>query len=72
MGEQIYRLADRSKFKSKTLRIRQFKVGDRVVENVLGSIADVNGSLLLGQSFLKHFIYTIDETRPGKLVLVPR
>jgi len=27
---------------------------------------------LLGQSFLKRFVYTIDESRPGKLVLVRR
>jgi predicted aspartyl protease len=27
---------------------------------------------LLGQTFLKHFAYTIDERRPEKLVLVPR
>ncbi len=55
VGEQIYRLADGSRIKSKTFRIRQLKVGDRVVENVLGSVADVNGSLLLGQSFLSRF-----------------
>jgi hypothetical protein len=27
---------------------------------------------LLGQSFLKRFVYTVDESRPGKLMLVPR
>ena len=46
VGEQIYRLADGSRIKSKTFRIRHLKVGDRVVENVLGSVADVQGSLL--------------------------
>ena len=55
VGEQTYRLADGSRIKSKTFRIRQLKVGDRVMENVLGSVADVKGSLLLGQSFLSRF-----------------
>jgi len=27
---------------------------------------------LLGQSFLKRFVYTVDESRPGKLILVAR
>ena len=55
MGDQTYRLADGTTVKSKTFRIRQIKVGDRIIQNVRGSIADVNGSLLLGQSFLSRF-----------------
>jgi gag-polyprotein putative aspartyl protease/MORN repeat len=69
VGEQIYRLADGSRIKSKTFRIRQLKVGDRVVENVLGSIADVNGSLLLGQSFLSRFKKVSFDYGQGVLVL---
>jgi hypothetical protein len=63
-GEQTYVLADGSKVKSKTFRIRSLKVGDRVLENVLGSVSSVNGSLLLGQSFLGRFkSWSIDNTK---------
>jgi predicted aspartyl protease len=50
--------------KSKTFRIRSLKVGDRVLENVLGSVSSMNGSLLLGQSFLGRFkSWSIDNSR---------
>ena len=55
LGERTYRLADGSTVPSQTFRIRVLKVGDREIENVMGSVADVKGSLLLGQSFLKQF-----------------
>ena len=55
LGAQNYVLADGSTVPSQTFRIRTLKVGNRVVENVIGSIADVSGSLLLGQSFLSRF-----------------
>ena len=44
-GEQSYVLADGSRVKTKTFRIRSLKVGDKVVENVLGSVAGIDGSL---------------------------
>ena len=63
-GEQTYVLADGSKVKSKTFRIRSLKVGDRVLENVTGSVASTKGSLLLGQSFLGRFkSWSIDNTK---------
>lgn len=55
LGSQMYRLADGSTVPSQTFYIRTLKVGDRVVENVVGSVAGVEGSLLLGQSFLSRF-----------------
>jgi hypothetical protein len=55
VGEQTYVLADGSKTKSKTFRIRNLSVGDQIVNNVIGSIADINGGLLLGQTFLSRF-----------------
>ena len=55
VGEQTYRLADGSTVKSRTFRIRHLQVGSRTIENVLGSVANVEGSLLLGQSFLSRF-----------------
>jgi clan AA aspartic protease (TIGR02281 family) len=68
IDEQTYTLADGSKLKSHTFRIRSLKVGDRVLENVTGSVAPAKGSLLLGQSFLGRFkSWSIDN---GKHVLV--
>ena len=69
LGEQTYVLADGSRVKSKTFRIRSLKVGDKVVENVLGSVADVKGSLLLGQSFLSRFKKVSFDYSQGTLVL---
>ena len=55
LGTQIYQMADGSTVPSKTFRIRSLKVGDKVIENVTGSMANVEGSFLLGQSFLSRF-----------------
>jgi hypothetical protein len=60
IGTEKYGLADGSTVESRTFIIRSLKVGDRTVTDVRASIADVNGPLLLGQSFLKRFI-----TRPA-------
>jgi predicted aspartyl protease/peptidoglycan hydrolase-like protein with peptidoglycan-binding domain len=63
-GTQTYVLADGSAVPSQTFRIRSLKVGDKVIENVAGSVASVKGSLLLGQSFLTHFSsWSIDNNR---------
>ena len=55
IGTQNYRLADGSIVPSATFRIRALKIGSREVPNVTGSVAPVNGALLLGQSFLSRF-----------------
>jgi clan AA aspartic protease (TIGR02281 family) len=55
IGQKTYELADGSTMPSQTFRLRSVKVGDKVVENVLASMAPVKGSLLLGQSFLSRF-----------------
>jgi len=69
MGSQTYQLADGSTVPSETFHIRYLKVGDRVIENVTGSVAEVEGSLLLGQSFLTRFkSWSIDNER-GVLIL---
>jgi clan AA aspartic protease (TIGR02281 family) len=71
IGEQTYILADGSKSQSPTFMIRSLRVGDVVLENVKGSIAPSQGSLLLGQSFLKRFkSWSIDNTEQ-KLLLEP-
>ncbi|TSA43924.1 hypothetical protein D4R49_01485 [bacterium] len=55
LGKKTYVLADGSKLPSQTFRIRSMKVGDRVIEKLTGSVAPLQGSLLLGQSFLSRF-----------------
>ena len=67
-GAKTYVLANGSQIPSQTLRIRSLKVGDVVLNNVLGSVAPPDGSLLLGQSFLSRLkSWSIDNAR---LVLV--
>jgi clan AA aspartic protease (TIGR02281 family) len=64
LGKKTYRLADGSTVPSQTFRIKSLKVGDKVLENVTGSIASVEGSLLLGQSFLSRLkSWSIDNQR---------
>jgi len=64
LGTKTYTLADGSTIPSTTFRIRTLTVGDRVIENVVGSMSGVEGSLLLGQSFLSRFrSWSIDNQR---------
>jgi predicted aspartyl protease len=64
LDKQTYRLADGSTFPSQRFVIRTLKIGDKTLENVVGSIAPVAGSLLLGQSFLRRFkSWSIDNQR---------
>ncbi len=55
LDKQIYTLADGSTTPSQRFVIRSLRVGNKTLENVVGSIAPVKGSLLLGQSFLGRF-----------------
>jgi hypothetical protein len=55
LGTQTYVLADGSKVPSQQFRIRSLKVGNKTVENVVASIASVEATILLGQSFLRKF-----------------
>jgi clan AA aspartic protease (TIGR02281 family) len=64
LGERTYELADGSKLPSQIFHIKSLKVGDKTIENVVGSIAPVKGKLLLGQSFLRRFnSWSIDNQR---------
>lgn len=64
IGARTYTLADGSTTSSATFRIRSLKLGDTVLENVTGSIADAKGTMLLGLSFLDRFkSVTIDNTK---------
>ena len=55
IGQRTYVLADGSKSQSATFTIRSLKIGSVVIENVRANVAPTQGSLLLGQSFLKRF-----------------
>ena len=55
LDKQTYQLADGSTIPSQRFVIRTLKIGDKTLENVVGGIAPVAGSLLLGQSFLSRF-----------------
>jgi hypothetical protein len=55
LGTQTYVLADGSKVPSQQFRIRSLKVGNKTIEYVVASIASVNATILLGQSFLSKF-----------------
>jgi clan AA aspartic protease (TIGR02281 family) len=69
LGKQAYTLADGSTVPSQRFVIRSLKVGDRLLENVTGSIAPVAGSLLLGQSFLSRFkSWSIDNQRQALIL----
>ncbi|HEV3176149.1 MAG TPA: retroviral-like aspartic protease family protein [Stellaceae bacterium] len=62
-GRKTYSLADGSLVPSDTFIIRSLRVGDKIVENVRGSITSGKGDLLLGQSFLQRFkSWTIDNS----------
>jgi clan AA aspartic protease (TIGR02281 family) len=72
IGEQTYVLADGSKSQSVTFTIRSLKVGDKVVENVRASVASVQGTLLLGQSFLERFKSWSLDNNKHELLLEPQ
>lgn len=55
IGKRSYRLADGSMVPSMTFRIRSLQVGNRTINDVVGSVAPIQGELLLGQSFLGRF-----------------
>jgi uncharacterized protein len=69
LEEKTYVLADGSKIPSQTFRIRSLKVGNKVLENVTGSVTAVRGSLLLGQSFLGRFkSWSIDNAKHALVI----
>ena len=63
IGEQTYVLADGSTHKTYRFTIRSLRVGDIVIGNVTGGVAPMQGSLLLGLSFLERLkSWSIDST----------
>jgi clan AA aspartic protease (TIGR02281 family) len=69
IGTEKYGLADGSTVESRTFIIRSLKVGDRTVTDVRASISDLDGPLLLGQSFLKRFKSWSQDNSAHELIL---
>ncbi len=69
LDSQTYVLADGSRSIAERFRIRSLTVGNIVLENVVGSIADAKGGLLLGQSFLGRFDSWAIDNKTHALVL---
>ncbi len=71
IGDKTYRLADGSTVPSTTFRIRSLAIGNVEIKDVTALIAPLEGSLLLGQSFLSRFkSWSIDNAKQA-LVLEP-
>ena len=63
-GSTVYELADGTTLPSLNFTIRLLKVGNTYLSNVMGSVAPVKSTPLLGQSFLSRFrSWSIDNRR---------
>lgn len=64
VGSQTFVLADGSEIPSPEFKIRSLRVGNVVLHDVVASITGANGSLLLGQTFLRQLrSWSIDNNR---------
>ena len=63
-GTKVYVLADGSRVRSKSVVLREVRVGGQAVQNVSASIAPARSPPLLGQSFLAKFpAWTLDNQK---------
>jgi predicted aspartyl protease len=70
IGTKTYVLADGSKLPSEAFTVHELRVGDHVVRNVTAHVAPVQGSLLLGQSFLSRLpAWTIDNKKHALVIM---
>lgn len=76
LGEEVsHILAGGLKTRGRSLTLPRVATAGMAATDVAGSVlpaSEVGIDGLLGQSFLKRFVYTIDEGRPGKLILAGR
>jgi clan AA aspartic protease (TIGR02281 family) len=64
IGEKTYTLADGSKLPSVTFKLRDLRVGNHRLQNVIATVGSQNSEPLLGQSFLSRFkSWTLDNER---------
>jgi predicted aspartyl protease len=72
-GEQSYGLADGGTVKGRQLRIRSLQIGEGgnavIAQNVAGGTSGSQGSLLLGQSFLRQFRSTTIDHVDSVLII---
>jgi hypothetical protein len=69
LDKRLYKLADGSGEISQRFRIRSLRVGNLEVRDVIASVGDSGGLLLLGQSFLSRLkSWSIDNERQTLLV----
>lgn len=69
LDKRIYKLADGSGELSQRFRIRSLRVGKLEVRDVIASVGDSGGFLLLGQSFLSRLkTWSIDNERQTLLI----
>jgi clan AA aspartic protease (TIGR02281 family) len=69
LDKRIYKLADGSGELSQRFRIRSLRVGQLEVRDVIASVGDSGGLLLLGQSFLSRLkSWSIDNERQTLLI----
>lgn len=70
VGTGIAELADRSLYRAVRLRLRELRVGDQIVRDVIAAVAPALSQPLLGQSFLGRFSsVTFDNQR--RLLILP-
>ena len=73
LGKATYQLADGSTAPSQRFVIRSLKIGDKILEKVVGSISPSAGDMLLGQSFLSQFkSWSIDNQRHALILGSPQ
>ncbi len=69
LDKRVYKLADGSAELSQRFRIRSLRVGNLEVQDVIASVGDSGGLLLLGQSFLSRLkSWSIDNERQTLLI----
>jgi aspartyl protease family protein len=69
LGRRNYVLADGSRITAETFRIRSMRIGDRVVEDVTGTVGRISSPFLLGQSFLQRLkSWSIDNANDAMIL----
>jgi len=69
LGARTYTLADGSKVENQRVRLRELKIGSRVIRDVTASVGDFRSSLLLGQTALEKLNPWRLDSRTHRLVL---
>ncbi|MGA2080217.1 MAG: retropepsin-like aspartic protease [Holophaga sp.] len=76
LGEEApLTLAGGQKVRGRAITLPRVAAAGMTLDDVAGSAvpaSEVGIDGLLGQSFLKRFVYIVDERKPGKLILIPR